>query len=392
MPTKTGKPQHRARRYKGESLLAKLANYTVIDLETTSKYINDAEIVELAAVRVRDNEIVDTYSALIRPSIPIPLDVAQITHITDDMVADKPAISDVIDEYLDFLGEDVLLGHNIATYDVNLLCDTLDKIGDRLLHNDYIDTLRYARYCDIAVDNLRLGTLAEFFNIQNEHAHRALDDCITNHYVYQQLKPLYSREARAVVKHSAGGRAVVKLSAEIRAVQELQGAIQQMLDEDDLTTDNIVTVRDWLDDHSSFIDRYPFAEISEAIRPALSDGVIDEAEAAHLKDLFTALLDPLSVQLYPDGPITLDGVSVCVTGDFARGSRTKIKAMLESRGAKVVASVSSKTKYVIVGSGGSPMWGCGSYGNKVKRAFDLQRQGKDVNVYAEDIFFDALGE
>ena len=125
-------------RYKGESLLEKLSDYTVIDLETTDKYINHCDIIELSAVKVRNNQIVSNYSELVCPPSSIPLSIQMLTGITDEMVAKKPSIDDLIEAYIDFLGDDILLGHNIASYDTNIIYDVYQRVTGKYLKNDFI--------------------------------------------------------------------------------------------------------------------------------------------------------------------------------------------------------------------------------------------------------------
>jgi len=175
---------------KGNLLYEKLVNYTVIDLETSSKYANQANIIELAAVRVRRGKIVAQYSTLIRPPEGISDQVSQITGITNEMLESAPPLEQKLGEYLQFIGNDVLLGHNIRAYDVNVLNYACKALHLPLLGNNMLDTLHYARKCRINVISYRLPALARYFRIQYD-AHRALNDCIANHYVYEKLKPTY---------------------------------------------------------------------------------------------------------------------------------------------------------------------------------------------------------
>lgn len=175
-------------RNKGKSLLIKADNYTVVDIETTGLSIYDSEIIELSAIRVRDNVITDTFTTLVRPQSYIPFNIVTLTGITNEMVENAPTIDVAIQKFLDFIGDDILLGHNIYQYDANILYDIADNLLHIQIKNDVIDTLRYSRYCDINVPNYKLNTLEQYYNIKNENEHRSLYDCIANHKVYQELK------------------------------------------------------------------------------------------------------------------------------------------------------------------------------------------------------------
>lgn len=177
----------KSKRKKGNSIIDNIKDYTVIDLETTSKYTNSAEIIEMSAVRVRSGEIVDKYSTLIKPSGNISSAITAITGITNEMLENAPKIEDKIQEYLDFIGDDIILGHNIVSFDSTILYDLCEKLNLKVFNNDILDTLRYSKYCDIDISDNKLKTISEFFGIEH-NAHRALNDCIANFEVYEKLK------------------------------------------------------------------------------------------------------------------------------------------------------------------------------------------------------------
>lgn len=187
------------RPYKGESYYDKLIDYTVIDLETTSKYINSAEIIEMSAVKVRNGEIVDEFSKFIKPSKEVPEAITNITGITNEMLEGASSVEKVLPEYLNFIGDDIIVGHNIDAYDSNIIYDLCDALKLPPFHNDMIDTYQYAKYCDIDVPNHKLTTISQFFGIKYD-AHRALNDCIANHKCYELLKEKYT----GVYKPSSG--------------------------------------------------------------------------------------------------------------------------------------------------------------------------------------------
>ncbi|MBR2283688.1 MAG: 3'-5' exoribonuclease [Ruminococcus sp.] len=196
---------------KGKSISELLSDYTVIDLETTGMSIYTCEIIELSAVRVRSDKPVETFSSLVRPKRSIPNAITRLTGITDKMTENAPGIADILPEYLSFIGSDVILGHNIASYDSNILYDTCIKLGLPPFSNDLLDTFSFAKKCDINTPDLKLTTLTEHFNISHENAHRALNDCLANHECYQELKKLYTgvsskHTGKAVRETAAGGQ------------------------------------------------------------------------------------------------------------------------------------------------------------------------------------------
>ncbi|MCB6616025.1 exonuclease domain-containing protein [Ruminococcus sp. 210702-SL.1.03] len=372
-------------RHKGNSLLETLSNYTVIDLETTGTNIYGCDIIELSAVRVRDNQITDKYSTLVCPPTHIPIQIQKLTGITDEMVAGKPTIDDVINDYVAFLGDDILLGHNIARFDVNIIYDVYNDITGKELHNDFVDTYRYARFCHLNTTNLKLSTIAEYYGVVNEQAHRSLSDCIANHYVYQAMKQDFSAPERIT-----SAKKPKKYSPETKAVQEIQYTLKTILESGELTTENVYTIRDWLNEHTEFINKYPFADIDRSIKKVLADGVVDDTEIEYLQQLFADLLDPVTAQEHENESLDIKDKTICLTGEFKFGERTSVGNFLSNFGAIITKNVTQKTDYLIVGDLGSQNWRCGNYGNKIKKALELQQKGKGIEIYNENEFFDKM--
>ena len=83
-------------REKGATIYESLSDYVVIDLETTDVYVTTCSVIELSAIRVRNNEICETFSTLVNPEEKIPEDVTQLTGITDSMVKDAPTLKECL--------------------------------------------------------------------------------------------------------------------------------------------------------------------------------------------------------------------------------------------------------------------------------------------------------
>lgn len=160
------------------------SDYTVIDTETTGLNPDD-RIIELAAVKVRNGAIVSSFNELINPLRPINPIASRVNGITDSMVAGCPSFPNVSDEFLSFIGDDVLVGHNV-TFDLGFLNRELPEA----LENRYIDTLKIARLYAKDSDNHKLSTLVKYFEIEQEQEHRALGDAELTFQVYERLKAL----------------------------------------------------------------------------------------------------------------------------------------------------------------------------------------------------------
>lgn len=172
---------------KGKRLNEYVSDYVVFDLETTGVRSDTDEIIEISAIRVRDHKAVEEFSTLVNPGMHIPAAASRVNHITDDMVEDAPELSEALGEFLEFAGSDILVGHNIQSFDLNFIYHAAMRIYDTEVDNDYIDTLFMARQCLPELSHHKLSDVAAHFHISTEGAHRALNDCIMNQKCYEEL-------------------------------------------------------------------------------------------------------------------------------------------------------------------------------------------------------------
>ncbi len=178
-----------ARPYKGQSLWAALADYTAVDIETTGLSPRYSAIIELGAVRFRGGEPVEELSLLVNPGYDLPPEITALTGITDDMLWTAPPIGDVLPYFRDFLGDGVLLGHNVH-FDVNFIYDKSLMLGLEPLSNDFVDTLRLSRKLFPQYKHHTLADLMERFGLERDTAHRALADCYSAAACYEYMRPM----------------------------------------------------------------------------------------------------------------------------------------------------------------------------------------------------------
>lgn len=177
------------RPFKGKSLTNFVDTYTIIDLETTglSPYYDD--IIEVAAIKVKNNKIVDTYQQLINPGYEIDEYITDLTGITNEMLSTAPSINALIDKILDFISNDIVIGHNV-NFDINFLYDCVNSIKKTAFSNNFIDTMRFARKLCNELEHHRLVDLTQHFNIDVTEYHRALSDCKSTYLIYNELREL----------------------------------------------------------------------------------------------------------------------------------------------------------------------------------------------------------
>ena len=162
-------------------------DYVIFDLETTGISCTEDQIIEIAAVKVVDHKIIDEFSTLVNPQCPIPPAASQVNGITDDMVADAPLLKPALSDFLAFAGDFVLAGHNIHSFDLKFIYRDCKTCFGSVPTNDYIDTLTLARLLLPQLSHHRLTDLASYYKYSTDGAHRALNDCRMNQFVYEQL-------------------------------------------------------------------------------------------------------------------------------------------------------------------------------------------------------------
>ena len=145
----------------------------VFDLETTGLSPVRCEIIEIAACKVRAGEIVDSYHTYVKPKASIPYEITSLTGITNDMVADAPAIADLLPGFLEFCGDRPMCAHN-ADFDMSFIKKACLDLGiERQFCS--IDTVELSRALLPNMKKHRLNDLAAEFHFTFNH-HRADDD------------------------------------------------------------------------------------------------------------------------------------------------------------------------------------------------------------------------
>jgi DNA polymerase-3 subunit epsilon len=161
--------------------------FAVIDLETTGMAPGQSRIIEVGAAKFQGGECLGTFQTLVNPGCEVPLFITMLTGITEAVLVPAPPIEEVLPALLEFLGDAVLVGHNLR-FDTAFVDAALVATGRRRLHQPRVDTLALARrLMGDDVPNRRLATLARFFRTDTEPTHRALDDVLATAAVLHGL-------------------------------------------------------------------------------------------------------------------------------------------------------------------------------------------------------------
>ena len=155
--------------------MKELFNFVALDIETTGLDFNKDEIIEIGAVRFVKGIEKDSFAIFVKPIKPVPRFITQLTHITDEQLAGGARLEDALIKLLQFLGMDLVLCHN-TSFDIGFLNAKYEKCGFPKLSNQLLDSLDLARIYLPFIQNHKLETLAEYFEIELDNAHRAIFD------------------------------------------------------------------------------------------------------------------------------------------------------------------------------------------------------------------------
>lgn len=169
-----------------DEMLIRETTFVIVDLETTGTSATANRIIEIGAVKVRANTIEDTFQTLIDPNCAIPRAITRITGITTADVYGEPQASEVLQAFIDFVGDDIFVAHN-CSFDWNFIQEEIQRAQLPTLNNKKLCTLRLARRLLSGLRSRSLGSLITFFDIDTESRHRALSDALATHEVFLHL-------------------------------------------------------------------------------------------------------------------------------------------------------------------------------------------------------------
>ncbi len=152
-----------------------------LDIETTGLDPETDAITEIAALRFNGARIEDTFQTLVNPNRPIPSNITQLTHISNDMVRNAPQIGEVIFKLAGFIGSDTIVGHNVG-FDLKFL-----RQYGVVLKNPIFDTYELASVLLPRASRYNLAALAQQMGIIVQDQHRAMADCTSNYQLYNRL-------------------------------------------------------------------------------------------------------------------------------------------------------------------------------------------------------------
>ncbi len=179
---------------KGQSIDSE---YVVFDIETTGLSAKHNKIIEIGAVRIKDGKICDTYNRFVNPEVAIPYSITKLTSINDTMVKEAPTIETILPEFLDYVGDAIMVAHN-ASFDTGFIKEFAKRQN---LPFDYtiVDTMTLAHVLVPELGKFTLDRLCKQFGVSLENHHRACDDAYATAEIFvKMLKMVHEKGAHTI--------------------------------------------------------------------------------------------------------------------------------------------------------------------------------------------------
>ncbi len=163
-----------------------IGDFTAIDIETTGLDPKTDKIIEIGAIKVRNGQIEEEFESLVSPGRCLEEVIVQLTGINEEMLRDAPMPAEVIPKLIEFVGEDVILGHSVL-FDYSFLKRAAVNLGLKVREQALgIDTLKIARHFLPNLESRSLPFLCNYYQIPLK-AHRASEDARATAILYQKL-------------------------------------------------------------------------------------------------------------------------------------------------------------------------------------------------------------
>ena len=235
----------------------------VFDLETTGFSPISSRIIEIGAVLMEDGKIRDRFSTFVNPRVPIPYRIEKLTSINDSMVADAPAIEEVLPRFLKFCEGAVLAAHN-ASFDMSFIRENCERLGLPCSFT-YVDTVSLARVLLPQLGRFKLDNVAKALGVSLGHHHRAVDDAECTARIYEKfVSMLDAREIRDLDAVNALGRSSVE------QIKKLPTYHVILLAKNDVGRVNLYRLVSW--SHLNYFSRRP--RIPKSVLSKYREGLI----------------------------------------------------------------------------------------------------------------------
>ena len=193
----------------------------------------------------------------------------------------------------------------------------------------------------------------------------------------------------------------VSTAMETKSLQTLTGLVAGIVADASLHDMEIQLLSTWLSAHQEVTRSWPGMAIYQWVSEVCADGVVTDAERAHLLANLTAMAatdfaatgsaqaEPLQLPIDDSVALEFAGAGIVHTGTFVYGTRSKCERLSEALGARPLSGITKAAKILVVGTRVTPSWRTEAYGQKIIDAVNLQQAGHPIKIVSEQRWFAA---
>ncbi len=163
----------------------RITTFVCFDIETTGLSPARDKIIEIGAIKVREGKIIGYFSEFINPQMKLPANIIQLTGIKDEMLMNSETEDNIIKRFIEFTEDYTVIGHNIL-FDYSFIKTAAMK-QHMVFEKMGIDTLEISRKLLTCLESKSLENVCRYYNIMNDHAHRAYEDAKATVMLYVNL-------------------------------------------------------------------------------------------------------------------------------------------------------------------------------------------------------------
>ena len=169
----------------GRQLFTYVPDYVVFDVLFMNTTAVTKDIIEIAAMKIKSGVVVGEYSTFVNPGKRIPIEISNLTGITESTLKDSPDFETALEDFLYFAVNSVLVGYNIDFNEINRYSR---NYWGTVIGNDYVDILSLAKMYYPEWDSHSLFKIAFHYNMNIYAAHSAINNCKMIYKSYEGLK------------------------------------------------------------------------------------------------------------------------------------------------------------------------------------------------------------
>lgn len=363
-------------------------NFLFFDVETPNSH-ND-KICSIGTIWYTPANGFREYSTLVNPETGFNARNIDIHGITADDVRTAPTFDRLwTDVFYPAFTESTVVAHN-ALFDLEVLSKTLRFYSLEQQELDYVCTLDLSRQYYPRLASHKLPDVCSGLGINFENHHDAMVDtrgCCEifietfRRYGNDVVLPATYKPSKATGTNRSRGAATNK---DTLITGNMFDLVKMIAIDCRVTIEEATLLLNWLLDNESNLPAKICDQLVRTLSYAIRDGEINHQEEDELLASFNHLISPAEKSV---DSVDFNGKSFCLTGNFDYGEKEKVGNVIISNGGNILNGVTKKCDYVVIGSRGDDRWSYGCYGNKVKRALELQNEGLPIKIIQESELF-----